>query len=306
MDGKVEPEVAKGLTVVEEVVLLVIHLDLGQVELDMLFELGEVLDDGLLSEFWVALEDILEVLGLSLGFLGALSSVGAESDHGHEEVLDANGHIVVVALHDGVDGVKDAAEELILAAEARGEVASVIPLRESLHKSADNTSDLLAFVSRPIGKIRPGHISNLNLLFREQAHHESITGSLVLSRFVELLDSTVGGPGLHAHGWPVDVLGAAPLDGPVVAVLQELENVVVVQGYVVEAADAMDEHPWVFLVDHLLDGDGLLDVIDLLANEELLEVHETLLLNECVSCGPGEDDLVVVRAVRENFARDIS
>ena len=141
----------------------------------------------------------------------------------------------------------------------------------------------------------------MGLLRWEQAKGESLTCLFKLTIIVHLHDLAIGGVSVHAKAHGLDLLDSAPLDKPVVRFSQNVDQLERLSGDVQNTANTGEEHSHILTVDDFFDGDRLSVVLDLLADEILLEVVQTLLRNKGRNGGSCKDDLVVVWAVWEDF-----
>ena len=148
-------------------------------------------------------------------------------------------------------------------------------------------------------------VSTHLLLLSEKVVDKSKSGSFILSLSVKFVNLSVGAESLHGEIDRLQILewmsNSVPLGAPILRIFHSLDDVEVASSYVIETTNASPERSHILFVDDLFDTNSLLAVKDLLADEELLEVLQTLLLDEGISGSLGEDDLVVVWAVGENF-----
>ena len=106
-----------------------------------------------------------------------------------------------------------------MVADAGGQVVRVHLGAVSEDEASKDASELLAVVNGAVGQDRPLHVSDLGRLLGEETAGKGLASSLILFVSVKRADLEVGRPStrseLHGIGFPK----AAPLDAPVVRLL---------------------------------------------------------------------------------------
>ena len=136
------------LTVAGEVVILGIHLHLGVGEFDVVLALTKVSQ----QSFSINLSDsLLDELDLVLGLLRTVCSVACKILVEGVQVGNSLDHVIVVTLHEGLNGFVILVEERVLVGEACSEVVAVASESKLVDHTVNVARDFLAGVRSVVG-----------------------------------------------------------------------------------------------------------------------------------------------------------
>lgn len=280
----------------------VLHLHLGHHDFDMLLVCSQISNDLIISVLNLS-DLVLDSHHLVLGRVLAVGDILVDSLDDLFELVDTVDDVLIVAIHQCVDHIFHALSEAFLVREAHRKRVKVLLLGEPVDQASCDASYLLPLVIGLVGQLRPRQVTRVRLLLGEDAESERLAGSLKLPSFVQLNDFLVGRVCSRPERQRFDLLQAVELSRPILRLPQQVENLERLLHHQVDPAHSREELAHILAVHEFKDSDRLSSVLDLFADEKFVQVVEALLGDEGVTCGPREDNLVVVGAVSEHFVR---
>ena len=301
--GEGEEDIGEGFTEVGVLLTGLVHLHLGQLELDVALVVSESANDLFLVEGSVSLELGLHLGNLSLGLVGAVSDVLVQTLEDGHNAIHAVHDVIVVAAIKRVNSRVDALLEAVVVRKAVRDLITVLLSSEGLDHAGDQTLELVRVAARhwvPLDRA----IHRL-ILLGEEVLNEGDASSLVLTLFHLILEVSVSHPALAEQLLGRGLSEAVILLLPLLGVHNLAEVAPFVPGGGGDAAKSSHERTGGLTVFHLKDRGSLLPHDEIVAVPVGLEVGEALILVEGVSDGVPSDDLVVVGAVSEDFGEAV-
>jgi len=287
-------DVGKIHTIVMEVMDTRVHLHLDHVKLDVFHELGEV-RDGFLGV--VSLKAIVDHLDLRLCRVLAISSRASKALVDGVKLGNTIFNVCVVALHDGISRFMESLQKLVLVLEASCEVVGILSLGEGLDCATNVASDFFARVWISIGKMLPEDVALFFLLNREKALSESFACSRVFTLKPQLSSCCPALPGIHAEFHRCNFLHAVKFSRKVFSSPNRCIKFKVINKAVNDSVCTAPEHFHVFTVYKFFNGEVLLAIDDIIAHNELLQIDKALRLQERITSGIEEFDVMQVGAM---------
>ena len=146
--GEGEEDIGEGLTKVGVFLTVLVHLHLGQLELDVVLVVSESVDDLFLVVGSVSLELGLHLRNLSLGLVRAVCDVLVQSLKDRHNTVHAIHDVIVVAAVKRVNSRVDLFLEAVVAGEAVRDLITVLLSSEGLDHAGDQTLELVRVAAR--------------------------------------------------------------------------------------------------------------------------------------------------------------
>ena len=303
VSGEGEEDIGEGLTEVGVLLTGLVHLHLGQLELDVVLVVSESVNDLFLVVRSMSLELGLHLRDLSLRLVWAVSDVLVQSLEDGYNAVDAVHDVIVVATVKRVNSRVDALLEAVIVREAVRDLITVLLSSEGLDHAGDQAFKLVRVAARHW--VPPDRNLHRLLFLGEEVANEGDTSSFVLALLHLILEVSVCHPALGEHLFGRCLSEAKILLFPLLGVHQFAEVAPFVPGSGSDAAESTHERARSLTVFHFKDCSRLLPHDEIVAVPIGLEVGEALIFIEGISDGVPSDDLVVVGAVSKNFGEAI-
>ena len=280
----------------------VLHLHLGHHEFDMLLVRSQISNDTVISVLGLS-DLVLDSRHLVLGQVLVVGDVLVDNLDDLLELVDAVDDVLVVAIHHCIDHIFHALGEAFLVREAQRERVVVLLSSEPVDQASCDASNLLPLEIRLVGQLGPSKATRVRLLLGEDAKGESLTSSLKVTSCVQLRDFLIGHVSVCSELHWVDLLQAVELSHPILRLPHQVKNLKRLRHHQVDPAHSREELAHVLAVHDFKDSDCLSSVLDLFADDKIVEIVKALLGDEGITGRSREDNLVVVGAVCEHFIR---